>query len=103
MPEIPLGPDFNWLIRWVVDPVWFINTYGDRMVYLHIRDQGADGRWTRAVGEGVTDFPAIANALKEVNFRVRAAVELAFETPPEGEVKEDWKKSWEYVRNVFGW
>jgi len=103
IPEIPLGPDLNWLIRGGVDPVWFINTYGDRMVYLHIRDQGADGRWTRAVGEGVTDFPAIANALKEVNFRGRAAVELAFETPPEGEVKEDWKKSREYVRNVFGW
>ena len=103
IPEIPLGPDLNWLIRGGVDPVWFINTYGDRMVYLHIRDQGADGKWTRAVGEGVTDFPAIADALKKANFKGRAAVELAFETPPEGEVKEDWKKSREYVRNVFGW
>ena len=103
VPEMRLGPDINWLIRGGVDPVWFINTYGDRMVYLHLRDQGSDGRWTRAVGEGVTDFPAIADALKKAKFKGRAAVELAFETPPEGEVKEDWKKSREYVRTVFGW
>ena len=78
VPDIKLGPDLNWLIRGGVDPVWFINTYGDRMVYMHLRDQKADGQWTRAVGEGVTDFEAIAQALKRVNFLGRAAIELAF-------------------------
>lgn len=103
VPEIKLGPDINWLIRGGVDPVWFINTYGERMVYLHIRDQDEEGKWTRAVGEGVTDFPAIAKALKKVDFKGRAAIELAFETPPTGDVKEEWKESREYVRKVFGW
>ena len=103
VPEIKLGPDINWLIRGGVDPVWFIETYGDRMVYLHLRDQDADGEWTRAVGEGVTDFEAIAKALKKVNFKGRAAIELAFEVPPDGPVREDWKKSREYVARVFGW
>lgn len=103
VPELKLGPDINWLIRGGVDPVWFINTYGDQMVYLHLRDQNADGEWTRAVGEGVTDFEAIAKALKKVNFKGRAAIELAFEEPPDGPVREDWKKSREYVAKVFGW
>ncbi len=103
VPDIKLGPDLNWLIRGGVDPVWFINKYGDRMVYLHIRDQDENGNWTKSVGEGVTDFQSIARALENSGFQGRAAVELAFETPPEGSVKEYWKTSREYVQTVFGW
>ncbi len=62
VPELKLGPDLNWLVRGGVDPVWFIKTYGDKMVYMHIRDQDAKGVWTETVGEGVMDFPAIAKA-----------------------------------------
>ena len=43
VPDIALGPDLNWLVRSGVDPVWFINTYGHRMVFMHIRDQ--DAKW----------------------------------------------------------
>ncbi len=103
IPDIKLGPDLNWLVRGGVDPVWFIKTYGHQMVYMHIRDQKADGKWTEAVGEGVIDFPAVAKALKEINYSGRAAVELAFDAPPVRQVKEDWKISREYVRKVFGW
>ncbi len=70
---------------------------------MHIRDQKADGKWTEAVGEGVIDFPAIAKALKEINFKGKAAIELAFDAPPVRTVREDWKLSREYVRKVFGW
>lgn len=103
VPELKLGPDINWLIRGGVDPVWFINTYGDRMVYLHIRDQDINGEWTKVVGEGITDFPAIAAALRKANFNGRAAIELAFEQPPKGPVSEEWKCSRGYVKEVFGW
>lgn len=103
VPDIKLGPDLNWLIRGGVDPIRFIKTYGPQMVYVHIRDQDATGNWTHVVGEGVTDFPAIAQALKEVNFQGRAAIELAFEEPVDGSVREEWKKSREYVKKVFGW
>ncbi len=103
IPDIKLGPDLNWLVRGGVDPVWFIKNYGHRMVYMHIRDQNADGKWTEAVGEGVMDFPAIAKALKEINYNGRAAIELAFEGPPVNEVRESWKKSRAYVKEVFGW
>ena len=103
IPDLKLGPDLNWLIRAGVDPVWFIKKYGDKIVYLHIRDQDSDGKWVKTVGAGVIDFPAIADALKEVNFDGRAAIELAFEHPPTGPVREYWKDSREYVKEVFGW
>ncbi len=103
IPDIKLGPDLNWLIRAGVDPVWFIKTYGHQIVYMHIRDQRADGKWTETVGEGVTDFPAIAKALREINYKGRAAIELAFDEPAKNPVTEDWKKSREYVRKIFGW
>ena len=103
VPDLKLGPDLNWLIRGGVDPVSFIKAYGNKIVYLHIRDQRKDGLWTEYVGEGVTDFHAIARALDEVGFDGEAAIELASDEPPKNPMRENWKKSREYVREVFGW
>jgi sugar phosphate isomerase/epimerase len=105
LPELKLGPDLNWLIRAKVDPVWFIKTYGDRIVYMHIRDQKADGKWTEAVGEGATNFADIAKALKSIGYNKKAAVELAFEGgfKPTRPLRESWKISRQYVQKVFGW
>lgn len=103
VPEIRLGPDVSWLVRAGIDPAEFIRTYGNRMVYLHLRDQHANGKWTEALGEGITDFRAIAKALKEVNYKGRAAVELAFDDPPVRPVRENWKISTDYVKKVFKW
>ncbi|HEY2347950.1 MAG TPA: sugar phosphate isomerase/epimerase [Puia sp.] len=103
IPGIALGPDLNWLVRAGVDPVTFIHGYGHQMVYMHIRDQKADGKWTEVVGEGVIDFPAISTALQEANFKGRAAIELAFDSPPVHPVRDDWKNSRIYVKKTFGW
>ena len=105
IPDFKLGPDINWLIRAGVDPVEFINTYGDQIVYLHIRDQYADGTWSEYVGQGDTDFEPIAAALKANNFSGQAAVELAFpgDFTPEYELKEDWKMSRDFVKTTFDW
>lgn len=103
LPELKLGPDLNWLVRAKVDPVWYIKTYGNRMVYMHIRDQDANGKWTEAVGEGVIDYKAIAKALHDINYNKRAAVELAFDAPPSRSIREDWSISRKYVKTVFGW
>jgi sugar phosphate isomerase/epimerase len=105
IPDVKLGPDLNWLIRGGVDPVDFINTYGKQMVYMHIRDQYADGTWTEYVGQGTTDFAAISKALVKQNFRGQAAIELAFpaQFKPVNPLKEDWKKSRKFVHQTFGW
>lgn len=78
IPGIKLGPDLNWLIRAGINPVDFINTYGKQIVYLHIRDQYANGEWTEYLGQGATDFAAIAQALKTQKFKEDVAIELAF-------------------------
>lgn len=105
LPDFLLGPDLNWLIRGNIDPVQFINTYGRQIVYLHIRDQYKDGTWSEYVGQGDTDFAAIAKALKAQGFDGQVAIELAFpnDFEPENELKEDWKKSREFVKETFGW
>jgi sugar phosphate isomerase/epimerase len=105
IPDMKLGPDLNWLIRGGVDPVAFIQTYGHQIVYMHIRDQFQDGVWTEYVGQGKTDFPAIAQALRSVDFRGRAAIELAFPAgyAPKYPLTEDWNRSRVYVQEVFGW
>lgn len=103
IPDIKLGPDINWLVRGGVDPVRFIETYRKQIVYLHIRDQKASGKWAEAVGEGVTDFKAIAESLNKIGFKGSVAVELAFDEPTTRPLVESWKMSRAYVGKVFGW
>ncbi len=103
IPDLKLGPDLNWLIRAGVDPIEFIGTYGSQIVYLHIRDQYPNGEWTEYVGQGSTNFKGIAEALKRQNFNGAAAIELAYPNGyiPKNELKENWKKSAEFVRSTF--
>lgn len=104
VPDAKLGPDLNWLVRGGVDPVDFIKRYGNRLVFLHLRDQAADGKWTEALGEGIMDYVAIGKALREVGFAGDAMIELAHErgfklTRP---LRESWRMSREYVRKTLG-
>jgi sugar phosphate isomerase/epimerase len=104
VPDVKLGPDLNWLIRGGVDPVAFIRRFGKQIVFLHLRDQGADGRWVEAIGEGVTDFRAIGAALREINFAGDAMIELAHEKDfkPTRLLGESIKRSREFVRATMG-
>jgi len=104
IPDVRLGPDLNWLVRGGVDPVDFIRKYGGQMVFMHLRDQYANGRWTEYLGQGTMDFAAIADALQEVNFSGHAIIELAHEknfqtTQP---IRESLKMSREFVRETMG-
>lgn len=105
IPDFKLGPDINWLIRAGVDPVDFINTYGEQIEYLHIRDQYKDGTWSEYVGQGDTDFKTIAAALKATNFNGQAAIELAYPDnfTPKNQLKENWKMSKDFIRQTFHW
>jgi sugar phosphate isomerase/epimerase len=105
LPDAKLGPDLNWLIRGGIDPVTFIHTFGSQMVYMHLRDQYANGVWTEYLGQGSTDFPAIAAALKAINYQGRAAVELAWPDKfvPTQPLSKSWKDSRKFVRKTFGW
>jgi len=105
IPDVKLGPDLNWLVRARVDPVDFIRRYGSRIVYAHLRDQKADGKWCEAMGEGDTDYAAIGRAMRAIPFTGDVAIELAHENgfKPTRSLRESLKISREYVRRVMGW
>jgi len=105
IPDFPLGPDLNWLIRGGVDPVKFVSQYSKQIVYLHIRDQYSNGEWSEAVGEVDTDFKSISEALHKSDFNSVATIELAFQRNfnPTRPIRESWKMSREFVKKTFGW
>jgi sugar phosphate isomerase/epimerase len=105
LPDARLGPDLNWLVRGGVDPVQFLRQYGDRIVFLHLRDQTKDGRWSEALGEGDMDYAAIAAALRAIQFRGPAVIELAHESDfqPTRPLRESLKMSRAFVRRVMGY
>ncbi len=105
IPDVKLGPDLNWLVRGGVDPAKFIRQYSQRIVFLHLRDQKSDGRWSEAMGEGDTDYVAIGKALHDMNFRGDAVIELAHEGDfkPTRPIRESLKISREFVRKVLGY
>ena len=66
------------------DPVKAIEKFGDRLLFMHIKDverlpEGKDPqhsyRWVE-LGHGLVDVPAVFDALRKVNFRGWAVVEL---------------------------
>lgn len=105
IPDPKLGPDLDWLARGGVDPVQFLRQYGRQIVFLHLRDQNQDGRWSEALGEGAMDYAAIATALREINFQGDAIIELAHESDfkPTRPLRESLKMSREFVRRVLGY
>ena len=68
IPEARLGPDINWLIGAGVNPVDLTMRFGTRIGYAHLRDQKAGGTWCEAMGEGATDYAAIAAAFRKSGF-----------------------------------
>jgi sugar phosphate isomerase/epimerase len=105
IPDVKLGPDLNWLVRGGVDPVWFLDTYGKQIVFLHLRDQRADGRWSEALGEGDMDYQAIGRALERIGFSGDAVIELAHERDfqPTRPLRESLKISRQFVRQTLGY
>jgi sugar phosphate isomerase/epimerase len=105
IPDIRLGPDLNWLVRGGVDPVAFIREHGKKIVFLHLRDQKSDGKWSEALGEGNMDYAAIAQALKDIGFGGHAVIELAHEGDfqPTRPLRESLKISRRFVRKVLGY
>jgi len=104
IPDVKLGPDLNWLVRGGVDPVSFLKTYGRQIVFLHLRDQKADGKWSEAVGEGDMDYVAIGKALQEIDFAGEAVIELAHERDfkPTRPLRDSLKMSRAYVKRTLG-
>ncbi len=103
--DVKLGPDLDWLVQAGVDPLEFLKTYGDRIVFLHLRDQKADKTWVEAMGEGDMDYEKVGETLREIGFSGYAVIELAH--PREFEItrplRESLKMSREFVKKTLGY
>jgi sugar phosphate isomerase/epimerase len=104
IPDAKLGPDLDWLVQAGVDPVKFLLEFGDRIIFLHLRDQKADKTWVEAMGEGDMDYEAVSDALNKINFQGHAIIELAHPrdlklTRP---LRESLKISRQFVRETLG-
>jgi len=103
IPDARLGPDLDWLVQAGVDPVEFLRQFGDRIVFLHLRDQKQDKTWVEAMGEGDMDYAAVRDALIQIDFRGHAVIELAHPrdlklTRP---LRESLKISRQFVRRTL--
>lgn len=105
IPDARLGPDVGWLFRAKIDPVDFIRRHGRRMVYVHLRNEKADGKWPETLEEGVIDFTAVGKALRETGFAGKLAIELAHESSftPTQSFGESLRKSRLYAKRVLGY
>lgn len=103
IPEVKLGPDVGWLFRAKVDPVDFIRRHGSRIVFLHLRDETADGKWPETIGEGIIDFPGIGLALREAGFSGDLVIELAHERDfvPTRSYGESFRLGREHIRRAM--
>ena len=103
IPDIKLGPDLGWLFRAKVDPVDFIRRRGKQMVFAHLRNEKADGKWPETLAEGVIDYAAIGKLLHESGFPGDLVIELAHERDftPTRSYGESVKLSRDYVRRVM--
>lgn len=104
VPEARLGPDLDWLRGAGVDPVEFIQRHGKRIVFCHLRDRKPDNVWSEAIGEGNTDFAAIAGALRQAGFQGDVAIELAHPGgfQPTRPLRESLRISREHIRKTMG-
>ncbi len=105
IPGVKIGPDLDWLVQAGVDPVKFLLDFGDRIVFLHLRDQKEDKTWVEAMGEGDMDYSAVRDALTQIDFQGHAVIELAHPrdlklTRP---LRESLKISREFVRTTLGY
>ncbi|MHB8971889.1 MAG: sugar phosphate isomerase/epimerase family protein [Pirellulaceae bacterium] len=105
VPDAKLGPDLDWLVQADVDPVKFLLEYGNRIVFMHLRDQLPDKTWVEAMGEGRMDYEAVRVALQKIRFSGDAAIELAHprDLKLQRPLRESLKISRQFVKDKLGY
>jgi inosose dehydratase len=92
------------------DPAKAIEKYSDRLLFLHIKDveqmpESADSKHPYRfveLGQGKVDLPAVFDALRKVNFRGWAIVELDAVPDKTRTPKESGAISKKYLEEKFG-
>ncbi len=95
--------DVHWVWKGGIQPMDALREYGPRVVSWHIR-QSRDGVWWEDLDTGDIDYTAIARYATEHNLARIFTVELAIEgkTQITRDIVENHRRSWEFIRKVFG-
>jgi sugar phosphate isomerase/epimerase len=75
------------------------------MVFAHLRNEKADGKWPEDLTEGVIDYAAVGKALHELNFSGPLVIELAHERDftPTRSFGESFASSRAWVKRVMNY
>ncbi len=97
--ELALGPDLAWLAHGGGDPVEFVQRFGDRIAFCHVRDRRADNTWAESAGEGVENFAAQGAALRAAGFDGPVVYEPAYaDDQPTRSMLENLQRSAAHLR-----
>lgn len=68
--DLALGADLGWVAHAGWDVIAFLQRFGDRIAYLHLRDVISDGSsfGFLEVGRGIMEFPRILGTLVEIGY-----------------------------------
>ena len=82
-PDFGIQLDTNHLIMQHIDPEWTIYMLGGKRIFnVHCKDSDAVSRNNIPAGCGITDYPAVIQALKNVGYDGNLSVELEFTDNP---------------------
>ena len=97
-----LGPDLGWLEFGGAEAADFIRRYGDRIDFLHLRDE-LDRVWPEAVGGGAIDWSAVVAELHRIDYDGWWCVELADSEDVEYVIplRERHRQSREFVERLW--
>lgn len=91
------------------DPAEAVRRYADRLLFLHVKDlqspvpgEGPQSYRFVALGRGSVDFTALFDALRDVDFRGWAVVELDRTVEPGQTPKESARNARSYLEQRFG-
>ena len=92
-PTVQMNCDIGHLFCVGDDPAEVIRTYRDHVAHVHMEDIGKNRVHQHLTpGKGAIDFPAIFQALSDINYRGRVTVELyPYETTAAGVAKAAWE------------
>ena len=90
-PDFGIQLDTNHLIMQHIDPEWTIYMLGGKRIFnVHCKDSDAVSRNNIPAGCGITDYPAVIQALKNVGYDGNLSVELEFTDNPAATTSRRW-------------
>jgi sugar phosphate isomerase/epimerase len=98
-PAVGLVLDTSHVVAAGDDPVAYVDTLGDRIAHVHLRD-ATPGHINHSIGNGTVDFPATLAALRAAGYAGRSSLELETRDVTDEERPAAAVEAAEYIANL---